>query len=137
MAPDIPGKYIHEKTGSHYIELKADGSYFLFDGSKGLTGTYQVIGSEITIFVGDSTSQGKIQDGIIIDDEGDKWLKLGASTQPRAAKRDAARTADPLDSMTWLPAVLRRDDFPWELIEAAGGLVLLIALFAAAFGQKP
>src|ERR1051326_2840022 len=72
---DIPGKYIHEKTGSHYIELKADGSYFLFDGSTGIAGIYEVNGSDIRISVGESTSQGKIQDGIITDDEGEKWVR--------------------------------------------------------------
>jgi hypothetical protein len=33
--------------------------------------------------------------------------------------------------MTWLPAVIRRDDFPWELVDVAGLLLLIfIALFA-------
>jgi zinc-ribbon domain len=176
---DIPGKYIREKTSAHYIELKADGSYFLFDGSAGITGNYEVNGSEITIFIGDATSQGTIQDGIIIDDEGEKWLRTSAvrvdstvlkcrncgsdiletvkfcsncgaqidavepipinraraAYRPQATLSDSKTTDDPLVSMTWLPAVVRRDDFPWELIEAAVGLVLIIALFAVIFGH--
>ena len=146
---DIPGKYIHEKTSAQYIELKTDGSYFLFDGSAGITGNYEVNGSQITIFIGDARSQGTIQDGIIIDDEGEKWLRTGAegvdgtvlnnqraAYRPQPTRREPKTTDDPLVSMTWLPAIVRRDDFPWELIEAAVGIVLIIALFASAFGHK-
>ena len=39
---DIPGKYIHKKSASHFIELKPDGSYILFDGATTLTGAYEV-----------------------------------------------------------------------------------------------
>jgi hypothetical protein len=146
---DIPGKYIHEKTSAQYIELKTDGSYFLFDGSAGITGNYEVNDSQITIFIGDARSQGTIQDGIIIDDEGEKWLRTGAegvdgtvlnnqraAYRPQPTRRAPKATDDPLVSMTWLPAIVRRDDFPWELIEAAIGIVLIIALFAATFGHR-
>jgi hypothetical protein len=115
MNQDIPGKYIHKKSRSHYIELKPDGNYFLFEGSTVVSGTYEVNGSEITIFGADSTSRGKIQNGVIIDSEGDKWIR------PKEAK---AVSEDPLASMSWLPAVLRRQDFPWELIDA--GLIVMI-----------
>ena len=137
---DTPGKYIHEKTSAHYIELKADGSYFLFDGKAGITGKYEVNGSEIAIFIGDATSLGTIQDGIIIDDEGEKWLRTSAGginrTVLKSTRRDSKTSDDPLASMTWLPAIVRRDDFPWELIEAAIGIALIIALFASAFGHR-
>src|SRR5207237_2031558 len=115
MNRDIPGKYIHKKTRSHYLELKADGNYFLFEGSAGVTGVYEVNGTEITIFGPDSTSRGNIKNGVIIDNEGEKWIR---------AKDGSAMSDDPLASMSWLPAVLKRDDFPWELIEA--GLIALI-----------
>jgi hypothetical protein len=185
---DIPGKYIHEKTGSHYIELKPDGSYFLFDGSRGITGTYDVDGSEIKIFVGESASHGQIQNGVIVDDEGEKWVCTQASavgsdttkvlncrncnsalletakfcsncgaqvgevepistkriqaatrgaTQAQSTRHDLPTSDDPLTSMFWLPAVLRREDFPWELIEAAGWAVIMIAIFVIAFREKP
>jgi len=114
---DIPGKYIHKKSASHFIELKSDGSYILFDGATTLTGTYEVNGSDIAISTGESVSRGKIQNGVIIDDEGEKWV------QP--VKRRERSTEDPLASMLWLPAVLRREDFPWEFIDA----VFIIAIF--------
>ena len=121
MNRDVFGKYIHERTGSHYLELKPDGNYFLFQGSAGVTGTYEVNGAEITIFGAESASQGKIQDGVIIDSEGDKWVR---------AKTGSEINDDPLASMSWLPAVMRRDDFPWELIDVAG---LLLMIFLAVF----
>ncbi len=118
MNQDIFGRYIHKKRRSNYIELKPDGNYFLFEGSAGVTGVYEVNGTEITIFGADSTSRGKIQDGVIIDSEGDKWIR----------PKDASEISDdPLASMSWLPAVLRRDDFPWELIEA-GWIVFIFIL---------
>ena len=123
MNPDIPGKYIHKKVRSHYIELKPDGNYFLFEGSPGVTGTYEVNGTEITIFGADSTSRGKIRRGVIIDSEGEKWVR----TKATSAIKD-----DPLASMSWLPAAMRKDDFPWELIDVAGLLlmIVLVVLFA-------
>src|SRR5438128_12446264 len=102
MSQFIPSKYIHKKSRSHFLELKPDGNYFLFEGSEGVTGVYEVNGTEITIFGGDSTSRGKIQDGVIIDSEGERWIR---------AKDTSAISDDPLASLTWLPAVLRRDDF--------------------------
>jgi hypothetical protein len=122
MNSDILGKYIHQKVRSHYIELKPDGTYFLFEGSTSITGTFEVNGSDITIIGAESTSLGKIKKGVIIDSEGDKWVR---------AKTTPATGNDPLASMTWLPAVLRRDDFPWELVDVAGLLLLIVvALFA-------
>src|SRR2546429_4042669 len=81
MNRDIFGKYIHENSGSHYLELKPDGNYFLFQGSAGVTGRYEVNGAEITIIGAESASQGKIQDGVIIDSEGDKWVRTKATEQ--------------------------------------------------------
>ena len=122
MNPDIHGKYVHKKGRSHYIELKPDGTYFLFEGSTSITGTYEVHGSDITLIGAESTSQGKIQNGVIIDSEGDKWVR--AKTTPTISE-------DPLASMTWLPAAIRRDNFPWELVDVAGLLLLIVvALFS-------
>ena len=81
MDSDIPGKYINEKNGSQYLELKPDGNCFLFTGSAGVTGTYEVDAGEIAIFMGQSTSKGSIQDGVIIDEEGDKWVLAKAAGQ--------------------------------------------------------
>ena len=118
MNEDIPGKYIHKRSRSNYIELKPDGYYVLFESGTALTGKYEVSGTDIKIFGAESTSQGKIRNGIIIDSEGQKWIRTDA-------------TDDPLASMTWLPAVLRRDDFPWELIDIAVVVAIFILLIFA------
>ena len=68
----ISGKYISEKNSSQYLELKPDGNCFLFIGSAGVSGSYEVDGTEITLYTGQSTSKGNIQEGVIIDEEGDR-----------------------------------------------------------------
>jgi len=118
MNEDIAGRYTHKRSRSHYIELKPDGYYVLFEGGTPITGRYEVSGTDIKIFGEESTSQGQIKNGIIIDSEGEKWIRTDA-------------TDDPLASMTWLPASLRRDDFPWELIDGAVVVVIFILLIFA------
>jgi len=118
MNEDIAGRYTHKRSRSHYIELKPDGYYVLFEGGTPITGRYEVSGTDIKIFGEESTSQGQIKNGIIIDSEGEKWIRADA-------------TDDPLASMTWLPASLRRDDFPWELIDGAVVVIIFILLIFA------
>jgi hypothetical protein len=122
MNQDVFGKYIHKKRRSNYLELRPDGNYFLFEGSSGVTGVYEVNGTEITIFGADSTSRGTIQDGVIVDSEGDKWIRPKVTSEV---------SEDPLASMTWLPAALRREDFPWELIEAGWIVIIFLVLMFA------
>jgi hypothetical protein len=81
MDSAIFGKYISEKNSSQYLELKPDGNCFLFIGSAGVTGTYEVDGTEITLYTGQSTSKGSIQDGVIVDEEGDRWVLVKATGQ--------------------------------------------------------
>jgi hypothetical protein len=118
MNEDIAGRYIHKRSRSHYIELKPNGYYVLFERGTAITGKYEVSGADITIFDAESNSQGKIQNGIIVDSEGEKWIRTDA-------------TDDPLSSMTWLPAVFRRDDFPWELIDIGVVVVIFILVIFA------
>jgi hypothetical protein len=141
MNENIPGKYIHQKNSSHYLELKRNGTYFLFEGSVGVTGTYEVNGTELTISGGESSSSARIQDGVITDAEGDRWIRATEVQQAAAAPVSAGRkpapavqslesrtgSDDPLASMTWLPDILKRD-LPWELIEAIVWAALLILL---------
>jgi hypothetical protein len=117
MNGDVAGRYIHKKNRSQYIELKPDGNYVLFERGLASTGTYEVSGSDIRVLAADSTSQGTIRNGIIIDAEGEKWIRTDA-------------TDDPLPSMTWLPAVIRKPDFPWELVDIV--VVVLIFLLISA-----
>jgi hypothetical protein len=153
MNQDIAGKYIHEKNTSHYLELKPDGTYFLFSGAAGMTGSFEVNDADITLSDGNSTSRAKIQNGVITDDEGDRWilekdLKEGATVSSRCPKCGSAvagarkfcsncgavlsapgqnwlTSEAPLSSISWLPDFLKKE-LPWELIEAAGWVVVLI-----------
>jgi len=118
MSDDIPGRYIHKKSRSNYIELKPDGTCVLFERGTAISATYEVNGMEIKIFGAESSSQGTIRNGVIVDAEGEKWLRPDA-------------TDDPLATMTWVPAILRRYDFPWELIDIAVILFIFILLLVA------
>jgi len=106
MNEDIVGKYTHRKTRSNFIDLKPDGSCVLFERGTAMTCSYEVQGTNIRIFGAESSSQGTIRNGIITDAEGEKWLRTGA-------------TDDPLASMDWVPAILKTERFPWELIDIA------------------
>jgi hypothetical protein len=73
------GKYVHEKTGIHFIELRRNGECLLSEGPVNITGRYEINGAVITIFGAGSTSRGQIRDNLIIDAEGDKWVRAKAT----------------------------------------------------------
>ena len=76
----IAGKYVYEKSGSYYLELGPSGNFVLFQGSE-VIGTYAVSGRLVTLFVaGRAISTAKLEDGWIIDDQGDRWVR--ESVQP-------------------------------------------------------
>lgn len=139
----IFGKYIHESFPSHYLELRSDGTYLLFEGSSSVTGSYEINGAEITIFASGSTSKANLQGGVITDADGDRWTFGGAIPDappppaPRtitAAQQSSTRSMTddvPLDSITWLPAFLKQE-LPWELFEAIAAAVVLIIVSIAA-----
>jgi hypothetical protein len=128
----IQGKYVHKKNRSHFLELKPDGNYLLFQGSASVTGRYEVNGDDILISIDDSTSRAKIQNGVITDAEGDRWILAKPAGQGSTPIDD-----DPLPDMTWLPAFLRKLDFPWELIDVAISVAALAVILFVAFTQKP
>ena len=69
------GKYVHEKSGSYYLELGPSGNFVLFQGSE-VMGTYELNGTAITLFVARKPiSTAKLEDGWIIDDQGDRWIR--------------------------------------------------------------
>lgn len=139
MNPDIAGKYIHEANGSHYLELKPDGSCFLFEGSSSISGTYEIDGSLITITNAGSYTKGMIQDGVITDAEGDRWIRAKAAGQATASPTNlrtatsSRHTESPkrvtfdemIDSIPWLSGLIAKN-LPWELFEAIGWVVVLM-----------
>jgi hypothetical protein len=73
------GKYVHQRTGIHFIELRRDGECLVSEGPANITGRYEINGAAITIFGAGSTSRGQIRDNVIIDAEGDKWVRAKAT----------------------------------------------------------
>jgi len=110
MNENIAGIYVHEKTGAHYLELKNNSTYVLVEGTARITGTYRVRGAEITMVGGDSSSSATIQNGVITDSEGDRWIQTEAGVPP------------------WLQPIVRKN-LPWELYEAIAWFVILIAVY--------
>jgi 4-carboxymuconolactone decarboxylase len=89
------GKYVHEKSGSYYLELQPSGNFVLFQGSE-IMGTYVVDGSVIRLFVAlRPISTAKLEDGWIIDDQGDRWVRSSTPpiTQPERQDEPASAAA--------------------------------------------
>ena len=81
------GKYVYEKTGSYYLELGSSGNFVLFQGSE-ILGTYALNGGVITLFVaGKPISTAKLEDGWIIDDQGDRWVRASVEPITQQAER--------------------------------------------------
>ncbi|HLH30538.1 MAG TPA: hypothetical protein VKY31_05010, partial [Terriglobia bacterium] len=71
----IAGKYVHEKSGTYFLELGPSGNFVLFQDSE-IIGRYDVHGGVVTLFVaGKPISTAKLVDGGIIDDQGDRWVR--------------------------------------------------------------
>ena len=70
----VAGTYISERNDKNYIELKADGSFFIRNGY--IHGEYEVKGDVITlIWGGGRLSTGRIDGDILVASDGDKWVK--------------------------------------------------------------
>ena len=89
------GKYVYEKSGSYYLELEPNGNFVLFQGSE-IMGTYDVSGNTITLFVARKPlSTAKLEDGWIIDDQGDRWVRasIAPPISPQPERRDEPASA--------------------------------------------
>ena len=88
------GKYVYEKDGSYYLEFGPSGSFVLFQGSE-VIGTYAVNGGVITLFVaGNPISTAKLEDGWIVDDQGDRWVRASVRPiAPQAERRNEPASA--------------------------------------------
>lgn len=123
----VAGKYVHEKSGSYYLELGPSGNYILFEGSQ-VFGTYEVHGKEITLFVARRpTSKAKVEDGWIIDEQGDRWVRATAPPPPVTAPSVTAQPEQPAETIvgTEITQVLPASESVLELEpEALGGYLL-------------
>lgn len=86
----VPGKYISEQNPRDYLELKRDGTFYLQEEGVTLTGKYQVDGDEITLSVSilgiPTATKGSIKGNVIVDDDGERWVRKGGATPASTAK---------------------------------------------------
>lgn len=70
-------KYYSEKNSSDYIILYSDGKYIVSEQSKGLSGYYKVENDTIFLVLEPfgNTYKLKKENGVLIDEEGKKWIK--------------------------------------------------------------
>src|SRR5262249_51947568 len=116
----VAGKYIHEKSNSYYLELGANANYVLFEGSE-VIGTYELNGGAITLFVARKpTSRAKIEDGSIIDEQDDSWVRAEAPPLPHQPEKqwEPAMGADFTRTLPTVDSVLELEP------EALGGYLL-------------
>lgn len=73
---DATGKYARERNTTDYLELRRDGTYIVFQGSRGFTGKYEIQGGEIILKTDQGFAQrGKIDGEVIVDPEGERWVR--------------------------------------------------------------
>ncbi len=114
------GKYVHEKSSSYYIELGPSGNYVLFEDSQ-IIGTYEVNGGAITLFVARKpSSTAKIEDGSIIDEQGERWIlaKVPSLPKPPEKQVEPATGTDLTQTLPTADSVLELEP------EALGGYLL-------------
>jgi hypothetical protein len=78
----VAGKYVLEGEPRSYMELKADGTFFLAQWGKytkktaSFAGEYTMDGNQITIKLPQGTAaRGHIDGDVLVDDEGERWIK--------------------------------------------------------------
>lgn len=71
----VVGTYVSEKNSKYYMELKADGTFFVKDPSGQGHGEYAVKGSTITLKMRMRQARGTIEGNVLIDPDGDRWIK--------------------------------------------------------------
>ena len=68
--------YVNEKNNNYYIELKADGAFFIKDCCVEGQGKYEIKENTIILKMDSGLiSSGTIQENALIDPDGDSWIK--------------------------------------------------------------
>jgi len=79
----VAGKYVLEEGKGSFIELNADGTFYLEEWGKVLnrkkeavTGEYTMKDDQITLTKADGDAlRGTIAEGVMTNDKGEKWVK--------------------------------------------------------------
>lgn len=72
----IVGKYVRVGGPSDYLELKADGTFFVQQQGKSAAGTFAVNGNVVTLRMAQRSETGRIEGTRIVDPQGDVWEKV-------------------------------------------------------------
>ena len=114
---DIAGKYVHEKSGTYYLELGPNGNFVLFQGSE-IMGTYAVSGGVITLFVaGKPLSSVKLEGGSIIDDQRERWVRPSVPLVTQPVTQQPERRNEPARNEPASAAAKLLGDFAPKLVQ--------------------
>lgn len=74
-------KYLSEKNSANYLELKPDGTFLLNQNGAEATGEYKASGDVLMLkMAGGKERTIALYGDAIVDDEGEKWIKEGATS---------------------------------------------------------
>lgn len=71
----IAGTYISEDNPDEYLELKADGTYYLKEGGLGVTGEWETSGNELRLELWGFVVTAEIRGNKLYDPDGKVWVK--------------------------------------------------------------
>ena len=72
----VAGTYVNKANSSEYLELKANGEFYLRELGMGLTGEYEIEGDTITLKLDMGfAARGRIRGDTITDEDGKIWVK--------------------------------------------------------------
>lgn len=72
----VTGTYVNKANSSEYLELKANGEFYLREAGMGVAGKYEIEGDTITLELEMGLAvRGRIRGKSIIDNDGKTWGK--------------------------------------------------------------
>jgi hypothetical protein len=71
------GRYVSQNTTAEHIDLNADGTFFLEERVRNVSGTYRIAGESLTLVLPDGTrARGTIRDDSFTDPDGKVWVRM-------------------------------------------------------------
>ncbi len=86
----ITGTYVNQDNPDDYLELEADGTYYLYEDGIGLTGEWETSGNELRLELWGFVVTGEIRGNDIIDPNGQVWVK-----QSKPSKEETLAPSEP------------------------------------------
>ena len=70
------GTYANEQSPSDFMELRRDGTFYVEEEGVGYSGEYRIDGDVLTLTLASGmAARGQLDDGTIVDDEGERWVR--------------------------------------------------------------